>query len=308
MRRTWIVAGLVAVAALGWGVAREQNPPSGAAASDDAAVRASVDAFVAAFNKHDANAIGALFLADAKAVTENDGLIDGRDAITRNFATLFADNPQAKIEVAIDAIRFVGGDLAFEVGTARMTPAPGEAPELSRYTVVYAKRDGKWSIALVRDTDVDALTAHDRLKPLAWLVGEWIDESPEAVVMTRCRWSDDGNYLLQDIDVRRAGKSAMNVTQRIGYDAARKCIRSWAFDSVGGFVEGSWTPTESGWVIKATGVSDEGEAASATNTVERIGRDSYVWRSVDRVIGGRIAEPLEVRVVRRPPAAVPKAP
>jgi uncharacterized protein (TIGR02246 family) len=309
VKRTSIVAGLVAIAVLGWAIAPEQNAQPAATPaknSEESAIRASVDAFAAAFNKHDAKAIGNLFLPDAYAVTEEGDLLEGREAIAQEFADLFEENPQAKMEVSIDLIKFVGSDLAFEFGTTRMTPGPGQSPELSRYTVVHVKRNGQWSMALARDTDVDALTSHDQLEQLGWLVGEWIDESPDAVVMTSCRWSPDGNYLLQDIEVKRAGKTAMTISQRIGYDSVRKCIRSWAFDSLGGFVESNWTRTDDAWVIKATGVSNEREDCSATNRIERTGPDSFVWRSTDRLVGGDVAEPLEVRVVRRPPQASDK--
>lgn len=304
MKRSLFAAGLVALALLGWGMAREQNPqPPAAGNADTAAIRANVEAFVAAFNKHDAKAIGALFAPDAKAIDGDDRLVDGREAITRVFADLFAGSPQATIKVAVDAINFVGPDLALETGTTLMTASTDEQPELSRYTVVHVKHDGKWAMALARDTDVDSLTAHDHLRPLGWLVGDWVDESTDGVVMTHCQWSPDGNYLLQDIVVKRSGKAAMNVSQRIGYDPVRKCVRSWAFDSAGGFIESAWTRTDGGWVIKATGASGAGDAGSATNSLVRTGPDSFIWRSTDRIVGGEVVAPVEVRVVRRPPAA-----
>lgn len=306
MKRITIAACLAAVAVLGWAIAREQNAQPVAKPdtnADEAAIRASVAGFEAAFNKHDAKAIGDLFLPEACIVTADGDLVEGRDAIAREFADIFEVNPKATIEVNISLIRLVGPNLAFEFGSTRVTPGPGQAPELSKYTVVHSKRDGKWMMSMARDTDVDALTPRDHLQQLAWLVGEWLDESPDAVVMTSCKWSPDGNYLLQDIEVKRAGKTAMTISQRIGYDFVRKCIRSWAFDSLGGFVESQWTSTDDGWVIRATGVNNEREECSATNRLQRAGTDSYVWRSSDRIVGGEEAEPIEVRVVRRPPTA-----
>ena len=38
----------------------------------------------------------------------------------------------------------------------------------------------------------------------------------------------------------------MTVTQRIGWDPAAKQIRSWEFDSEGGFGEGTWGETATG--------------------------------------------------------------
>jgi uncharacterized protein (TIGR02246 family) len=269
--------------------------------TDQAAIRGLVAAFVKAFDCHDAKAIGELFLPDAKVITEDGLVVEGREGIAQVFADQFSENPEAKIEVQVDSIKFIGSDLAIEVGSTKMTPGPGEAPEISRYTVVHAKRNGKWQMALARDAEGDTPTPHDRLQSLGWLVGDWIDESPVAVVFTSCRWSQDKNFLLQDIQVTTAGKATMTVNQRIGWDPMRTCVRSWVFDSEGGFGEGTWARTEDGWMIKVTGVRSDGSTASSTNTVTMDGKDAYVWQSADRVIGGAVSDPVEVRVVRKPP-------
>jgi hypothetical protein len=138
--------------------------------------------------------------------------------------------------------------------------------------------------------------------PLAWLVGEWIDDSGSSVVRTSCRWSDDENFLLQDIKLQIAGREAMQVTQRIGWDPLSKRIRSWVFDTEGGFGEGVWARDGDSWVIKSTGVRPDGVPASATSVITPSGKDGYVWRVRDRVIGDETQPPLEARVVRTPPA------
>src|SRR5262245_29483883 len=222
--------------------------------ADEAAIQASVEAFVKAYNAHDAKAIAALFIPEGQAVDGDGQTAEGREAIAQVFADVFADTPRTQIAVTIDSIRFIGADLAVEMGTTKTTPEPGETPEHGRYTVLHVKRDGKWWIALARDTDGDEPSTHERLQPLEWLVGEWIDESEASVVLTSCRWSADKNFILQDIQLRVAGRDAMEVTQRIGWDPVNKRIRSWVFDSEGGFGEGVWTRTSDGWLIRTTGV------------------------------------------------------
>ncbi len=303
MKRTMIVAALVAATAvLGFSVARDQGGTK-AATGDEQAIRAIVQAFTTAFDKHDANAIANLFVPDGKMITEDGTVIEGRQAIAATFAGQFVESPKATIKVTVDSIKFIGSDLAMETGSTIMTPGPGQPPESNRYNVVHVKRDGKWLMALARDSDGEALANHQRLHALEWLVGDWIDESPEAVVMTSCRWSADKNFLLQDIQVITAGKAMMTINQRIGWDALHKCVHSWVFDSEGGFGEGLWTRNGDDWLIKATGVRNDGSTASATNSINRIGKDSYVWRSTDRVLAGAASDPIEVRIVRKPPTA-----
>lgn len=292
----------IGVVAVGFVFAREQGK-SAAPSADEQAIRANVDAFAKAYDKHDAEAIANLFSPDGKLVTEDGSVIDGRKEIAATFAELFANHPESKIEVTVDAIRFVGTELAVEVGTTKMTPAPGETPDMDRYTVVHVKRDGKWWMALARDSEGDVPTPHQRLQALSWLVGDWIDESPESVVSTSCRWSPDKNFLLQDIQVKSGGKTTMTIQQRIGWDPVQKCVRSWVFDSEGGFGEGLWTNAGDHWIIRATGVQPGGATASATNIITRTGSDSYHWQSSQRIVGQQLFDAIEVRVVRKPPTA-----
>jgi hypothetical protein len=121
------------------------------------------------------------------------------------------------------------------------------------------------------------------------------------VVVSSCRWSEDGNFLLQDFKLQIEGREMMQVNQRIGWDPLAKRIRSWVFDSEGGYGESVWARNGDAWVIKATGVRTDGTTASATNVLTPAGTDAYVWRSTDRVIGDEIAQPIEVKVIRKPP-------
>ena len=125
------------------------------------------------------------------------------------------------------------------------------------------------------------------------------------MVRSKCRWSEDGNFLLQDFKLQIEGKDAMNVTQRIGWDPLAKRIRSWVFDSEGGYGESVWTRKGDVWIIKATAVRPDGKTASATNVLAPVGKDAYVWRSGDRVVGDELTPSIEVKVVRKPPQPNP---
>ena len=265
----------------------------------EAAIRASVEQFVKAYNAHDAKAVSELFLPEAQVVNEDDNTIQGRGDIEALFAGVFEESPQSKIEVVIESIRFIGTALAVETGSTT-TSSPGEPPERGRYSVLHVLRDGKWSMGLVRDMPAEP-THREQLQSLAWLVGDWIDESREGVVKTSCRWADNNSFLLQEITVRQAGRETMKVNQRIGWDPLTKRFKAWMFDAEGGYGESTWTATETGWLIKATSVHNDGSTASATNHIEPTGLDRYVFRSVDRVVGNEVLQPVEVHVVRQPP-------
>lgn len=270
-------------------------------AADEAAIRKAAEVFAEAYNAHDAAGVAALFAVEAEIVDDVGNTLHGRDAIQETFASIFAETPEATIEVAVDSIRFLSASLAVEFGSTSVTPAPGETPEKNRYTVLHVKREGQWLMALARDTEGEEPTNYERLQPLGWLVGDWVDEGEDSVVMTSCRWTENRNYLLQEITVKMEGRDAMKVSQRIGWDPLTKRIKSWFFDSEGGYGESVWAREGDQWIIKATGVQRDGSVASATNLVSPLSQDAYVWQSTDRVVGNEIAPPLEVRIVRKPP-------
>ena len=307
-----VVGGLLALT--GRAVAADDSTPSGKSSSaakadplktaasekQEAAIRELVAAFVKAYNAHDTKALVELFLPEAQIVNLDDKTIQGRGEIEDLFAGVFAESPETKIEVAIDSIRFIGTALAIETGSTKTIRAAGDSVERGRYIVLHVLRDGKWSMGLVRDMPVEP-THREHLQSMTWLVGDWIDESREGVVRTSCRWSDNNSFLLQEITVRQSGRDTMKISQRIGWDPLTKRFKAWIFDAEGGYGESSWTPTESGWLIKATGVNNDGSTTSATNSIEPTGLDRYVFRSVDRVVGNEVLPPVEVHVVRQAP-------
>jgi uncharacterized protein (TIGR02246 family) len=284
-------------------LAREKtgDQPAADRSADEAAIRANVAAFVKAYNAGDAKAVAALFVEDGQIVDKEGDTSEGRAAIEQTFKELFAAAPQKRLEVSVESIRFFGQDLAVEIGSTKETPAPGEPPEYDRYTVLHVKRDGKWQMALARDEEGPPPTGHEQLRPLAWLVGEWVDDDGSAVVNSSCRWSEDGNFLLQNFELQINGRDSMNISQRIGWDPVAKRIRSWVFDSAGGFGESFWTRDGSTWVIKATAVRPDGTTASATNILVPSGTDAYVWRSTDRVVRDELEPATEVKVIRKLP-------
>src|SRR5262249_60490441 len=95
-------------------------------------------------------------------------------------------------------------------------------------------------------------------------VGEWVNESDDAIVLTSCKWSDHGNFLLREFDVKVEGRIALSGTQRIGWDAQRKQFRVWTFDDSGGFAEGLMSRDGDRWVIKGSGVRSGGRSVSFT--------------------------------------------
>jgi len=270
-------------------------------------LQASASEFAEAFNRGDAKAIAAQFTEDAEAVDEDGNILKGRDAIQTRFAELFQDYPQARIEVELTSLRQIGADVALEDGYSTTILAPDEPGTRSPYTVVHLKRDGTWQIASVRDFPAEdtPTTAHDALNALGWLVGKWVDESPDGRVETSCEWSKNGNYLLQNYTVKSRWGGQMHGIQRIAWDPLRNTIRSWAFDDSGAFTEAFWTPMNGNWIVQATGVTSDGESLSVTRQMTRLENGSFQIDSQNLVVGELVLPDTSVRVVRQPPNVAP---
>ncbi|MFP6766153.1 MAG: SgcJ/EcaC family oxidoreductase [Planctomycetaceae bacterium] len=261
----------------------------------------SIHSFAAAFNAGEAKKLSAHFAADGEYIDDTGTLFKGRENIEAEFAAFFKAVPGSQLAIDVRDIRFIGDSMAIEEGTVSVTQAQNGPVTVSRYIVVYALNGNRWQIASARDLDSKPAGHHDRLKTLEWLIGDWIDESDESTVETSIRWSADGHYLMTQFHIKMAGARIMSGTQRIGWDPQKQQIRSWTFDSEGGFGSGLWTGTEAGWIVKSDFVLPDGSSGSATSTYARQSPDAFRLTLSQRLVSGRPLPNLSVDVVRRPP-------
>jgi uncharacterized protein (TIGR02246 family) len=280
-----------------------KDAQAGAVKADEQAVRQVTQNFVKAFNAGSAEKVAALFFSEGELIDDAGNVHKGTAAIKEVLTRFFEKFPGTSSTMTAETVRIVGPSLAIEEGQRVVSTKEDQPSAASRYTLVMIKQKSEWKIALAReDEDDDTLSPHERLKPLAWLVGDWVDESSDAVVQISCKWSEDKNYLLVDFNAKVQGKPALKSSQRIGWDPLTQKIKSWVFDSDGGHGEGLWTPVENRWVIKSSAVMPDGQTGSATIVLEPRDKDSYLMKGFDR-IRGKDAEPdFEVTIVRKPPA------
>lgn len=280
------------------GVESDSKEPS----ADERAIRAGADAFTRAYNAGDARAVAEQFAEDADVVDVDGERTRGRAAIEERLAATFQSEPGLQITMTIDSLRFVTPDVAVEEGRNTVV-SPGGAPLFRRHLVIHAKRNGRWLMESVREEKEPPVRPHDRLKALEWMLGEWTDEGEDGIVKTDCHWSKDENYLIRAITVQVQGETAVSISQRIGWDPLTRQIKSWEFDSDGGYSEGLWSRDGANWVVKHKGVLPDGRTTSATRLLALEGPNRVRWASVDRVAGGdAIPEETTYVMVKVPPA------
>ena len=74
--------------------------------------------------------------------------------------------------------------------------------------------------------------------------------------------------------------------QLIGRNPRTGNLRSWVFESEGGFGEAEWSWDGKRWVQEATGVQADGDEVTATNILTPIDKNSFTWQSIDRTENG----------------------
>ncbi len=258
-------------------------------------------AFVEAYNAADANALAKLFTEQGEFIDVERIVYHGRDAIAAEFGASFKAVPGREISVRVESIRQVARTVALEDGHVTVTRDNGPA-YVSRYTAVHVFEQDKWQIASLRDLSTKPLTTGENLLALQWLIGDWISESADGVVEHSFYWSENGNFILGDFDIRVDGQLMLSGNQRVGWDPQTKQIRAWIFDADGGHMESTWSQLDDRWMVKVTGVTPDGKTGSATNYYVPGKGDQIIWMSTDRVIDGEPGNNIEMKMVRKPPA------
>jgi uncharacterized protein (TIGR02246 family) len=269
--------------------------------ADEAAIRDAAASYVEAFNKHEPQAVADHWSPDAVYLNRSTGEgVVGRDAIVEQFAALFEEQPELKLEVTVSSIQFVSPNVAIEQGTAKIM-TPNTEPEEIEYSAVDVKRDGKWLLDRVTDQSKEVIPTHyEQLKSLEWMVGSWTDETTEAEVELDCNWAKNKNFLTRAFKISIDGQIEMSGMQVIGWDPAAKAIRSWTFDSNGTFSEATWKSRGDRWFVHNRGVLPDGRPATMINVMKKVGDDSFTWQTIERTAGEELLPNIgEMAIVRR---------
>ena len=138
------------------------------------------------------------------------------------------------------------------------------------------------------------------LNDLGWLVGEWSDPSGDRAISTTVSWTKNKSFLSYSFKVSVPGTDDLEGTQVIGWDPAAGTIRSWMFDSDGGFGEGTWSKKDNRWTVKFKQVLPDGRKASATNIYTIVDKNTITWQSIGRQVDGQFLSNIgPVKVIRK---------
>ena len=135
--RTVIVTIVLVVLALAGRIAAQERSPA-----DETAVRGNIDAWVAAYNKGDAQALAQLVTEDYEDVSLGGTHTKGRAAYEKGLASEFAKGAP-RLSVTTVFVKFLKPDVAIASGT--WTATGGAAgPGNGSWMATYVQQGGKW--------------------------------------------------------------------------------------------------------------------------------------------------------------------
>lgn len=273
------------LAALGLPALAQQETTATTPSGPTAAIYQIADDYENAFNKADADKLGEMFAEDVEYIDEDGDAVSGRDAIVALLKKNFTLNPGARMEIDIQSVRSLTPDVAVERGQTVTTAKDGDQTT-SAYTAIHVLKDGKWHIKQLVDSPVPNPSPGEMLSDLNWMIGTWREKDGDAEIETKVNWAAGNNYLTRNFKVTVADEITLQGWQIIGWDPAQKKIRSWMFDTDGGFQEGTWTRNGDTWRVSQAGFIPDGGTISSMAVLQRIGDDKFAWESTSRTLDG----------------------
>lgn len=276
--------------------------PSLATRDDEQQIRKNLAAFTAAFNKGDLEAVLALWAEDGEYIHESGTAYRGKPALRVLFKKALENFKGYKQTIKNESLRLVGSEVALEEGTVTML-SPENVSDVGRYSSVWVKQGGKWLLSRVRDLPDstaadDKPASFDKLKGLNWMLGEWDDKDGKGTVRMSCKWFPAQAFFQQEFVIKQTDGKDFHVLQLVGWDPYNEQVRSWMFDSAGGFSIGWWTREGNSWNIRAEGVYPDGRLFTSTDSLRFVDDNNAVWSSKNREVDEQPLADLELSFSR----------
>jgi uncharacterized protein (TIGR02246 family) len=250
-----------------------------------------------AYNKGDVKTLAGFYSDDVDYIDQDGAEVKGRDAMQELLADNFQQNPGVKLAITTEEVKQLTPDVKVSRGFATVTPAKGAATT-TRYTLLKVKKGDHWEISQMNEREAPPLSAYAKLAALEWLVGTWQDKSGNQTVQSKINWAGDKNFLVRTIDVQ-GNETTTDGWEIIGWDPVRQQIRSWIFDSNGGFGESTWVNNGEDWLIRASNVLPDGSRSTAENVLTKVDDNKFTWESQNRTLNGDPQPALDKIEVQR---------
>jgi len=241
------------------------------------------------FNRGDAQGVAACWTPNGDFVARTGERTEGREQLQKGFQESFAAHKNSKLRLLILSLRTVADGVVLVDAIADVTPAAASPAGEPGFSLVLVKRQDRWWIESARETTSRGPAPVKHIKDLEWMVGDWADEAPPPgglSLHSTCGWTDNRAFLIRKFTVEGKSGACHAGTEVIGWDPRARRIRSWVFDSSGGFGENLWVRDGNRWLLKYAGSLADGSEVSATNVLTVVDADTVTLESKDRTVNG----------------------
>jgi hypothetical protein len=185
------------------------------------------------------------------------------------------------------------------------------AKVLKTLTVLAAGFVGGWALTEMRAqvpaapappiaTTTDAVTsAESPLATLDWLVGSWACQTEKGAVEFSCKFTKNNSFLVRSFRIVNEPEGTMSGMQVIAWDPVQETIRSWTFDSDGGFGEDTWNQADDRYTMRSKYTLADGGKGAAINVMTYVDHDTFHWKSTNREMDGELQPDTAEIVVSR---------
>lgn len=243
--------------------------------------------YLDAYNAGSADTVGSFWSEDAVSLDEETGeRASGREAVVAGFAEFFANAPGSRLTGTINRVRSLRPDIAIAEGAVTLFVADAE-PVPSAFTAVLVKERGQWLIESSYERPLPSPTSRGALQDLAWLVGEWRDQTEGVEMNTTVRWSANGAFLIRSFRADYGDNDdAFEGTQIIGWDPRANQYRTWTFNSDGSFGEGTVSRSGDQWLIRMSHVLTDGSVSAGTQVLQLVDSDTMCVERIGQTVDG----------------------
>lgn len=267
---------------------------------NEKAIRNIAQEFQEAYNQQDAEKLARKWAPDASYINPVTGdSAEGREAIEKLFKEKFKENKKRHLNITIKNIEFPQENEAIENGVMQVTSDDQPAQQMA-YQTSYVKENGKWLVKALNEIELQEPSSHfEQLKGLEWLVGKWEDSDENVDILFDNRWDKYKNFITQDFKMKILEQDDIEGKQIIAWDPVKKVIRSWIFDSDGGFGSGTWEKGDKSWYATMNFTLGDGRTASSINVYTPVDDHTYTFASTEREVDGEILPDIDPVTVEK---------
>jgi uncharacterized protein (TIGR02246 family) len=277
-------------------------------------LRALLTAMEESFSRGDAKELAACWTPSGDFTGPAGERVEGRPNIEKAFRDFLAVRKNSKLKLQVVSLRLANDGLALVDTIPEVQPA-SRSTDMAGLSLVLVKREGRWLIESARETLTYAPSQAQPMNELAWMVGDWSDDvsSRSGVSMhSTCDWTANRTFLIRKFEVEGKSGASRAGTEVIGWDPRARRIRSWVFESNGGFGESAWVRDGNRWLIRYSGTQADGSEVSATNILTMVDANTLTLQSKDRTADGQQQPEVPKITIKRQAAskdtAKPKEP